>query len=114
MKEILQCHGGDSFLLYLQYTVAVIDDIFQRSVDAIFLLSMYVLNIGMLCELEDSIIYLAPKIVYIVCEGVTTQNCYQLLAVIRVTPLLFVSLLPLGTGSYSKHSLFSILITSAM
>ena len=114
MKEILQCHGGDSFRIYIQYTAAVIEDIFQRSVDAIFLQSMYVLNISMLCELEDSIICLAPRKVYIVCEGVTTQNCHQLLAVIRVTPLLFVRVLPLGTGSYSKHCLFSILITSAM
>ena len=55
MKEILQSRGGDSFLIYLQYTATVIEDIFQRSVDAIFLLSMYVLNIAMLCELEDSI-----------------------------------------------------------
>ena len=83
MKEIFQCHGGDSFLIYLQYTVAVIEDIFQRSVDAIFMQSMYVLNISMLCELEDSITCLAPRKVYIVCEGVTTQNCYQLLAVIK-------------------------------
>ena len=66
MKEILQCHGGYSFLIYLQYTAAVIDDIFQRSVDAIFLQSMYVLNISMLCELEDSITCLAPRVVYIV------------------------------------------------
>ena len=48
------------------YTAAVTEDIFQRSVDAIFLLSIYVLNIAMLCELEDIIICLAPRVVYIV------------------------------------------------
>ena len=86
MKEILQCHGGDCFLIYLQYTAAVIEDIFQRSVVAIFLQSVYVLKSSMLCELEDSITCLAPRVVYIVCEGVTTQNCYQLLAVIKSDP----------------------------